>query len=104
MFDRYTEPARRALFFTRYEAGMIGATAIETEHLLLGLLKEHDPVLAPLLEMANVTVDALRQQIYTRVARATALPQSVEIPFSTNAKQVLEYTAEEASRLLQHHI
>ena len=37
MFERYTESARRALFFARYEVSQLGATSIETEHLLLGL-------------------------------------------------------------------
>jgi hypothetical protein len=104
MFERYTEPARRALFFARYELSAIGGTTIETEHLLLGLLKVNDPVLAHLLETASVNADALRQQIYARVVPGSPVPQSVEIPFSTDAKQVLEYTAEEATRLLHHHI
>lgn len=40
MFERYTERARRVLFFARYEASHYGGTAIETEHLLLGLIRE----------------------------------------------------------------
>jgi len=41
MFERYTESARRVIFFARYEASSLGSTTIETEHLLLGLLREH---------------------------------------------------------------
>lgn len=40
MFERYTEKARRVVFFARYEAGQFGAPAIEAEHLLLGLMRE----------------------------------------------------------------
>ena len=40
MFERYTERARRVLFFARYEATQLGSTSIETEHLLLGLIRE----------------------------------------------------------------
>jgi ATP-dependent Clp protease ATP-binding subunit ClpC len=40
MFERYTERARRAIFFARYEASNYGSRYIETEHLLLGLLRE----------------------------------------------------------------
>src|SRR5271163_3661203 len=40
MFERYTEKARRAIFFARYEASQYGSTTIETEHLLLGILRE----------------------------------------------------------------
>jgi hypothetical protein len=40
MFERYTESARRVLFFARYEASQIGTTEITTEHLLFGLIRE----------------------------------------------------------------
>jgi len=40
MFDRYTEKARRTIFLARYEASQFGSPYIETEHLLLGLLRE----------------------------------------------------------------
>ena len=39
MFERYTERARRVLFFARYEASQLGSISIETEHLLLGLIR-----------------------------------------------------------------
>jgi ATP-dependent Clp protease ATP-binding subunit ClpA len=40
MFERYTEKARRTIFFARYEASQFGSLYIETEYLLLGLLRE----------------------------------------------------------------
>lgn len=40
MFERYTEKARRVIFFGRYEASQFGSPCIEAEHLLLGLLRE----------------------------------------------------------------
>jgi ATP-dependent Clp protease ATP-binding subunit ClpC len=40
MFERYTEKARRVIFFARYEASQFGQPYIETEHLLLGVLRE----------------------------------------------------------------
>ncbi len=39
MFERYTEGARRVVFFARYEASNFGSPCIDTEHLLLGLLR-----------------------------------------------------------------
>ncbi|MFZ0862910.1 MAG: Clp protease N-terminal domain-containing protein [Candidatus Sulfotelmatobacter sp.] len=44
MFERYTEIARRVIFFARYEASQFGSPYIETEHLLLGLLREDSRV------------------------------------------------------------
>jgi ATP-dependent Clp protease ATP-binding subunit ClpC len=40
MFERFDEPARRTLFFARYEATKLGARSIETEHMLLGLIRD----------------------------------------------------------------
>ena len=44
MFERYTEKARRTVFFARYEASQFGSPVIDTEHLLLGLLREDKTV------------------------------------------------------------
>src|SRR5713226_1748961 len=43
MFERYTETARRVICFARYEASQFGSPYIETEHLLMGLLREREP-------------------------------------------------------------
>src|SRR3954470_963436 len=40
MFERYSEPARRVIFFARYEAVVADAKFIESKHLLLGVLRE----------------------------------------------------------------
>lgn len=105
MFERYNEPARRSLFFSRYEASMLGSLRIGTEHLLLGVLKERDPLITHLLGTVSVTGDALRQIVYARAgASAAPLNVSVEIPFNSEAKDVLQYAAEEADRLLHRHI
>ena len=49
MFERYDEPARRVLFFSRYEATQLGSRSIETEHLLLGLIREMNSLAGPVL-------------------------------------------------------
>ena|SRR5688572_5548808 len=103
MFERYTEAARRSLFFARYEASMLGSVAIETHHLLLGLLKDPDPWITHLL--AGTPIHALRQLIYTRAGAGTSpIALSVEIPFSSKVKHVLQYALEEADRLLHDPI
>jgi ATP-dependent Clp protease ATP-binding subunit ClpC len=44
MFERYTPKARRAIFFARYEASQYGSPYIESEHLLLGVMREDSAV------------------------------------------------------------
>ncbi len=99
MFERFTEAARRALFFARYEASEQGGTTIETGHVLLGLTREPRGIVVPLLELGGQTLKALREEIQAESLIRPKVSTSVEIPFSSDTKQALTLTAEEADRL-----
>ena len=58
MFERYTEKARRVIFFARYEASQFGSPYIETEHLLLGLLRE-DKALANRFLRSHAAIESI---------------------------------------------
>jgi len=97
MFDRFTERARRVIFFARYEAGMLGSAWIDTEHLLLGLIRE-DGILKR--ELSDKAKEAIRTRIEEQ-RTATNIPLSVDMPPSHDSKQVLTFGAEESDKL-QH--
>jgi hypothetical protein len=104
MFERYNEPARRSLFFSRYEAALLASLTIETEHLLLGIVKDRDPLITHLLG-GRQSLDDIRRLVYERAGQpGSPIDVSVHVPFSEDVTQVLQYTAEEASRLLHSHI
>jgi ATP-dependent Clp protease ATP-binding subunit ClpC len=48
MFERYTEKARRVVFFARYEASKHGTREIGTPSLLLGILREDKAGFSPI--------------------------------------------------------
>lgn len=104
MFERYTEKARRVIFFARYEASLAGAEAIEPEHLLLGIAREDDYLLARFLPNGNGSVESLRAQIQRQVAGREMIPTSVELPLAPETKRVLHYAHEESDRLRDRHI
>jgi uncharacterized protein (TIGR03435 family) len=104
MFERYTEQARRALFFARYEAFQVGSAFIETEHLLLGLFREEQSPTARVFALAKLSIDSVRREIDARTARRAVAAGSEEVPFSPETKRVLAYAAQEADRLLHAHI
>ena len=108
MFERYTESARRALFFARYEASESGVPvsgpAIETEHLLLGLLRDNKGIIKELFAEANISYDDVRAQVRARESIKENVATSVEIPFSPDAKRALQCAAQEADRLLHSYI
>lgn len=105
MFERLTPPANQSLFGSNDEAVVLGASAIEPEHLLLAILAEPDPVITHLFSTSNVTARTLRERIHARTGLpASPFDKSVTLPFSHNTIRVLEYTAQEADRLLHHQI
>jgi hypothetical protein len=104
MFERYTEKARRTIFFARYEASNFGSPFIETEHLLLGLLREDRDNVARLLPAGHEALNTIRAQIEARTPPRKAVSTSVDLPLSNEGKRVLAYAAEEAERLHHRHI
>ena len=103
MFERYTEKARRAIFFARYEASMFGSPYIETEHVLLGLLRE-DPALTSVVLPSAKSIDAIRTEIEERTTLREKTSTSVDLPLSNESKGVLAHAAEEAERFGYKHI
>src|SRR5271168_4690342 len=103
MFERYTEKARRVIFFARYEASQFGSPYIETEHLLLGLLRE-DKALANRFLRSHAAIESIRKQIEAHTTIREKVSTSVDLPLSHECKRVLAYGAEEAERLSHKHI
>ncbi len=103
MFERYTEKARRVIFFARYEASQFGSPYIETEHLLLGLLRE-DKALANRFLRSHAAIESIRKQIESQTTIREKVSTSVDLPLSHECKRVLAYAAEEAERLSHKHI
>ena len=104
MFERYTESARRALFFSRYEASQFGSLYIGTEHLLLGLIRESKGLLGRILSAAKVSLPSVRAELEAFVHPKERLSPSVEIPFDSHTKRALGAAAEEADRLGHDYI
>jgi hypothetical protein len=97
MFDRFTEHARRAIFFARYEAGSFGSKFIETEHLLLGIIRE-DKVLP--LKLPGGASERIRQRIAASLSDPVRrISNSVDMPLSSDSRRVLSNSAEQADKL-----
>jgi ATP-dependent Clp protease ATP-binding subunit ClpC len=104
MFERYTEKARRVIFFARYEASQFGAPAIEPEHLLLGLMREDKTLTGRFFPRAQVSIESIRKEIEGRTLLLVKISNSVELPLAPETKRVLAYAHEESDRLQHRHI
>ncbi|HSZ63348.1 MAG TPA: Clp protease N-terminal domain-containing protein [Terriglobales bacterium] len=104
MFERYTEKARRVIFFARYEASAFGSPYIESEHLLLGFLRESKALSAKVFSGPLFTVDDIRREIEKHTTFREKIATSVDLPLSNECRRILHYASEEADRLGHKHI
>lgn len=103
MFEKYTEKARRVIFFARYEVSEFGSKSIEPEHLVLGLLREDKALISRFLP-PNISTEMLRAQIEALLPRREKISTAVEISLSSEAKEVLVDAAEESKNLGHDYI
>lgn len=93
MFERYTEKARRSIFFARWEASRFGSPSIEPEHLVLGLAR-----------CTNIVDQALRAEIEQIAVHSAPTSTSVDLPVSKTLQRAMHFAAEEAEKLGHEHI
>jgi len=104
MFERYTEGTRRVIFFARFEASAFGKSEIETEHLLLGILREGFKASRSLLPSMPAKLEDVRRNAATKSPADALSIESPNMPLSEESKRVLSYAAEEADKLKDKQI
>src|SRR5215470_2240109 len=104
MFERYTEKARRVIFFSRYEASQFGASQIEAEHILLGLIREDKQLTARFFNRAHNDAELVRKEIEGRAVVRDRISSQIDLPLSAEAKRVLAFAADESDKLGNRHI
>ena len=103
MFERFTNQARRVVVLAQEESRSFNHNYIGTEHLVLGLLREERGTGARALESLDVTLEAVRGEVETRIGRGSQ-EQSGHIPFTPRAKKALELSLRESLALGQNYI
>jgi ATP-dependent Clp protease ATP-binding subunit ClpC len=100
MFERFTDRGRRVVVLAQEEARMLNHNYLDTEHLLLGLLRESGGVAAKALQSLGIGLEAVRHQVVEIIGEGHQAP-SGHIPFTPRVKKVLELSLREA-QLLGH--
>ena len=100
MFEKYNEKARRALFFARYEASKLGSWVIESEHILLGILREGEESVNELFRRFQVRPDEVRREIEGERVFVERISSTAELPLSEESKKILAYASHEAESML----
>jgi ATP-dependent Clp protease ATP-binding subunit ClpC len=104
MFERYTEKARRVIFFSRYEASQFGATQIEAEHILLGLIREDKKLTERFIQRSGANAESIRSEIENRTVVRESSSTQGDLPLSEEAIRALRFAAEESETLGNRHI
>jgi len=103
MWQRFTERARKTVFFAQEEAGKLGKNYVSVEHLLLGLIREGDTVAARVLDRLGVSRGRIRADLERQVARGDGrLSQDMQL--TPRAKRVIDLAYDEARQLGNNYI
>src|SRR4051794_37050099 len=103
MWQRFTERARRVVFFAQEEAARLWQNYVGTEHLLLGLVRESDSVAARILDRLGVELGRVRAEIERQVTRGEQnIGQDMQL--TPRAKRVIDLAYEEARQLNNNYI
>ena len=103
MWQRFTERARKVVFYAQEEAGRLGQNYVSTEHLLLGLIRENDTVAARILDRVGIGLGRIRSEIERQVAHGEGrLGQDMQL--TPWAKRVIDIAYDEARQLNNNYI
>jgi ATP-dependent Clp protease ATP-binding subunit ClpC len=104
MFEKYNEKARRALFFARYEASKLGSRVIESEHILLGILREGEETVSELFRRLNVKPGEIRREVEGERVFVERISSTAELPLSEESKKTLAYASHESESMLHNSV
>ncbi len=103
MWQRFTERARRVIFFAQEEAGRVGDHRVDTQHILLGLVRENDTRAAEALRLMNVSPARVREEALKHVVRGNSMVNR-DMQLTPHAKRVIDLTNDEANNLNSEYI
>ena len=103
MWQRFTERARRAVFFAQEEAGRLGENCVSSEHLLLGLVHDTDSVAARILERMGVPPARVRGEVERQVVKGDTRPEQ-DMQLTPRAKRIVDLASDEARQLDTNYV
>lgn len=103
MWQRFTERARKVVFYAQEEAQRFGEGYVSTEHLLLGLVREPDSVAARVLDRLSVNLSKIRSEVEKQLPKGDPR-NSPDMSLTPRAKRVIDLAYDEARNLNNNYI
>ena len=107
MTTQFNNKVSQILAFSREEAARLSCAHVAPEHLLLGMMRSSDGIIAKVFQKFNVNQDALKTQIEEKLQRTeNVFPpvQSSELMLNENASNILKLAVLEARQQHQQTI
>jgi len=101
--ERFTERARQVIVLAEDEARSLNHASLNTEHLLLGLLRDEHGLAARVLNTLDITIDEVRAQVIEMAGRGDE-PVTGAVPLTPRARKVLDLALREALSLNHHYV
>jgi ATP-dependent Clp protease ATP-binding subunit ClpA len=95
MFERFSTLNQRVAFFARAEASVMGSRVLDTEHLLLGLLRLDSATFRRIAEPPSI--DAARETATRWTVPGEQGPRSSDMPITEDVKEAFANAAFVAS-------
>jgi uncharacterized damage-inducible protein DinB len=103
MWQRFTERARKVVFYSQEEALRFGEGYVSTEHLLLGLVRESDSTAARVLDKLGISLKRVRTEVEMQLPQGDARPNQ-DLTLTPRAKWVIDLAYDEARNLNNNYI
>jgi ATP-dependent Clp protease ATP-binding subunit ClpC len=109
MLEKYSDKARRILFFARNKAAQFSNPYIDTVHVLHGILMEEDAYMSRLFRQLNLDTVQMRRSIDSLCLKLGRSTHSGDMPMTDAATKLLQMAVREAFTLGEekvevHHI
>jgi len=104
MYERFTERVRKVMQLANREAQRFNHEYIDTEHILLGVVKEGSGIAATVLGNLGVDLRKIRLEVEKQLESSPEMVTMGKLPQTPRAKRVIEYSMEEARNLNHAHV
>lgn len=103
MWQRFTERARKVVFYAQEESQARHATNVSTEHLLLGLIRETDSLAGRILDLLGINTNEIRKELNQQLVQGEP-HEAHELSLTFRAKRTIDLAYDEARLLKNNYI
>jgi ATP-dependent Clp protease ATP-binding subunit ClpA len=104
MYELFTDRARKVMRLANQEAQRFNHQCLDTEHILLGLIKEGEGVAANVLRNLDMDLRKIRLEVEKIEQSGLDMVTRGKLPLTARAVKVVEYSNEEARNLNHDYV